>query len=284
MTNLEHLHVINTICAEGSFQKASEKLHKVRSAISYSVKQVEAHYDIQIFNRETYRPELTAEGKLLLIQIRRLLSQASAFEAFVKEMKGEIETELRLGVSSAFPISKITDLLSKLKQEFPNTTIHLNIEVASGERMILDEQVDLGIHGTLSRNKHIDYNLIETLSIPLVISKQLPLKDPNNVTEADLAVFPQVVLKSTDHQSPGQGVIDDAPKWYVTDQHTKKALIEQGLGWGRLPYHFVAEEIEKNELIALKTQGDLNLPIYITKLKNKALGPVALRIWNYFSL
>ena len=64
MINLEHLQVIETICREGSFQKASEKLFKARSAVSYSVKQVESHYDIQIFNRATYRPELTPEGSV----------------------------------------------------------------------------------------------------------------------------------------------------------------------------------------------------------------------------
>lgn len=282
MTNLEHLHVINTICAEGSFQKASEKLHKVRSAVSYSVKQVEAHYDIQIFNRETYRPELTAEGKILMVQIRRLLSQANEFETFVNQMKGDNETELKLGVSSIFPLNRITDLLTELKQEFPNTTIHLNIEVASGERMLLDEQVDIGIYGSLSHDKTIDYKLIDTLDIPLVISNKLPLRDINNVTESDLAVYPQVILKSSDRQSPDTGIVDDALKWYVTDQHAKKTLIMASLGWGRLPYHLVEKEIRNKELITLKTQGDLNLPMYITKLKNKVLGPVAQRIWNHF--
>lgn len=283
MTNLEHLHVIHTICVEGSFQKASEKLHKVRSAVSYSVKQAEAHYGIQIFNRESYRPELTPEGKLLLVKIRRLLSHASEFESFVQEMKGENETELRLGVSSIFPIGRITDLLVNLNVEFPNTTIHLNIEVASGERMLLDEQVDIGIHGTLHTNNEIDYNLIDTLNIPLVISSTLPLENMSNITEADLVAYPQVVLKSTDLQSPGKGIVDEASKWYVTDLHTKKTLIKSGLGWGRLPYHLVANEIENGELVVLQTQGDLNLPIYISKLKNKALGPVAHKIWNYFN-
>ncbi len=282
MVNLEHLHVIDTICAEGSFQKASEKLHKVRSAVSYSVKQVEAHYDMQIFNRETYRPELTAEGKILIVQIRRLLRQASEFETFVNEMKGENETELRLGVTSIFPLEKITGLLIALKNEFPSTTIHLEIEVASGERMLLDEKVDIGIYGAPNRNKSIDYKLIDTINLPLLISKQLPLKNANNVTEAELAAYPQVIIKSTDSLSPDTGIVDDALKWYVTDHNTKKILITAGLGWGRLPQHLVEKEIVNKDLICLNTLGDLNLPIYITKLKNKVLGPVALKIWNHF--
>ncbi|MCJ8297475.1 MAG: LysR family transcriptional regulator [Pseudomonadales bacterium] len=282
MVNLEHLHVINTICEQGSFQKASEKLHKVRSAVSYTVKQVEEYYSIEIFNRKTYRPELTAEGKILIVKIRQLLKQAGEFETFVNEMKGINETELRLGVSSIFPLDKITDLLSDLKIQFPSTTIHLNIEVASGERLLLDEQVDIAIFGSLNHHNSIDYRLIDTLDIPLLISDQFPIKDPDKVTEAELAAFPQVILKSTDRQSPDSGIVDDALKWYVTDQHTKKALICKGFGWGRLPYHLVEKEIQNKQLIRLSTQGELNLPMYITKLKNQPLGPVALKIWQYF--
>ncbi|AQS37170.1 transcriptional regulator, LysR family [Shewanella psychrophila] len=282
MVNLEHLQVINTICAEGSFQKASEKLHKVRSAVSYSVKQVETYYDIQIFNRQTYRPELTADGKLLIVKIRQLLKQASDFETYVNELKGECETELRLGVSSNFPLDRITELLLELKQDFPSTTIHLEIEVASGERMLLDEKVDIAIYGTPFKNKAVDYNLIDTMNIPLLISTQLPLKDTSHVTEEELTSYPQVIVKSTDNRSPDTSIIDDALKWYVTDLHTKKTLITQGLGWGRLPEHMVEEELKSGELVSLNTLGDFKLPMYIAKLKNRALGPVALKIWNDF--
>ncbi len=282
MTNLEHFHVIEAICTEGSFQKASEKLHKVRSAVSYSVKQVEDYYGLQIFNRQTYRPELTAEGKVLITQIRRLLRQANEFESFVSEMKGDNETEIRLGVSSIFPIEKITDLLITLKKEFPRTTVHLEIEVASGERMLLEEKVDIGIYGTPSRHKLIDHKQIDTLNIPLVISDKLPLKNSAHVTEADLASYPQIIIKSTDRQSPDTNIVDDAAKWYVTDQYTKKSLITSGLGWGRMPIHLVEKELKDKSLISLDTQGELNLPIYIAKLKNKVQGPVAQRIWSHF--
>ena len=282
MVNLEHLQVINTICAEGSFQKASEKLHKVRSAVSYSVKQVEAYYDIQIFNRQTYRPELTADGKLLIVKIRQLLKQANDFETYVNELKGECETELRFGVSSNFPLVRITELLLELKQTFPSTTIHLEIEVASGERMLLDEKVDIAIYGIPFKSKAVDYNLIDTMNVPLIISKLLPLKNANHVTEVELAAYPQVIVKSTDSKSPDTSIIDDALKWYVTDLHTKKTLITQGLGWGRLPEHLVKEELENGDLIALNTLGEFKLPMYVSKLKNRALGPVALKIWNYF--
>ncbi len=282
MVNLEHLQVIDTICREGSFQKASEKLHKVRSAVSYSVKQVENHYDMRIFNRDSYRPELTPEGKTLLVQIRRLLKHASEFEAFVDDMKGESETELSLGVSSMFPIDRVSDLLLDLKSEFPSTSIHLEIEIASGERMLLEENVDIGIYGALSPNAAIDYKLIETFSIPVVIANKMAIEDSAVVTEQELLNYPQIIVKSSDRRSPDTFIANDAQKWYVTDLASKKALITAGLGWGRLPQHMIEDELNNGELIKLQNQGEIKLPVYIAKLKSKTLGPVAQRIWDYF--
>ncbi|MGF1750151.1 MULTISPECIES: LysR family transcriptional regulator [Vibrio] len=282
MTNLEQLQVIETICDEGSFQKASEKLYKVRSAISYAVKQMESHYGVQIFTRDTYRPELTAEGKVLIVQIRRLLQHASDFETFVIEMKGDIETELRLGVSSLFPIDKITGLLLDLKKKFPKTTIHLDIEVASGERRLVDKNVDIAIYGSLSRHSSVDYLRIDTITIPLVISKTLVPSLSKPLFENDLLQYPQVIMKSSDQQSPDTGVLDETIKWYVTDLATKKALIESGLGWGRMPLHLVHEEIQSGQLLVLDIYDELNLPIYVAKLKSKPQGPVAKAIWRYF--
>lgn len=282
MVNLEHLHVIESVCREGSFQKASEKLFKARSAVSYSVKQVESFYGLQIFSRETYRPELTVDGRLLIVEIRRLLQQASEFESFVKQMKSDIETELRLGVGSLFPIEKITDLLLQLKKEFPQTTIHLDIEVASGQRLLLDECVDIAIYGTPTMDKNIDYQLIDDINVPLLISNKLPIDHSQKITEADLACYPQVIMKSTDNKAPDTYVHDDSLKWYVTDLSSKKALIKAGLGWGRMPEHWAESDLKSGELIKLDTQENLNLPIYICKLKNKVMGPVAMTIWRYF--
>ncbi len=282
MTNLDHLNVISTICETGSFQQASEKLNKVRSAVSYSVKQVEEIYQIQIFDRSKYRPELTPEGKILLSQIRQLLRQAQEFENFVQDLKGEHETELNLSVSSIFPVRWITGLLKSLRSDFPTTTIHLDLEVASGERALLSEKVDLAIYAAPIRNASIDYKQIDEIEVPLLISRDLLSSHPDNVSRDDLARYPQVVVKSSDERSPDTGLLDEAHKWYVTDVSAKKDLICAGLGWGRLPKHMVEAEINDGRLVSLSLFGDITLPICVAKRTNAGLGPAGDHIWNFF--
>ena len=113
MIALEHLHVINVIHQEGSFRKASERLFKARSAVSYSVKQVEEYYQIEIFTRNTYRPELTRNGKILVNKIQHLLNEANDFDTFARQMNSEVETELRISFSAIFPMDKVTQFTGK---------------------------------------------------------------------------------------------------------------------------------------------------------------------------
>ncbi len=283
MANLEHLNAVSTICETGSFQLASEKLNKARSAVSYSVKQVEEFYQIRIFDRSKYRPELTPEGKILLTRIRHLLRQARDFDAFVQELKGENELNIRLGVSSIFPTKWLTGLLKSLRSSFPATSIHLECEVASGERMLLTEQVDLAVFAAPTRNATLDYKQIARMDVPLLISSSLLTASPEKITRSDLSQHPQVVVKSSDEKSPDTGLLDEAQKWYVTELTAKKDLICAGLGWGRLPRHLVQSEIENGDLAVLPTLGEVHLPICVSKRADHHLGPVGAHVWSFFS-
>lgn len=282
MINLDHLNVITTILDTGSFQLASEKLNKARSAVSYSVKQIEEHLQIQVFDRSQYRPSLTSEGKALVPEIRQLLKQARGFEDFARTLRGDTEVDLRLGVSSVFPVAQLSGLLRSLRARFPTTTVHLEFEVASGERLLLSEQVDLAIFAAPTRNIALEYRQIDTLQVPLVIARDLIPGAAQDVTREDLARHPQVVVKSTDEKSPDTGLLDDAPKWFVTELGAKKDLICAGLGWGRLPHHLVADELAQGALVALPTLGEITLPICISKRSHTGLGPVGTHIWQFF--
>lgn len=282
MTNLDHLNVIRTICDAGSFQLASEKLNKARSAVSYSVRQVEETYQIQIFDRSKYRPELTPEGRALLVRIRHLLRQAQEFDAFVEELKGTVEAEIRLGISSIFPADCLTGLLTAMRAQFPATGIHLEFEVASGDRMLLADQVDLAIFAAPIRDTGLDYRHIDQMEVPLVISRDLLTGPAEDMGRDDLARHPQIVVKSSDDRSPDTGLLDEAQKWYVTELAAKKALICAGLGWGRLPRHLVEEEIESGQLAVLPTLGEFQLPICVAKRADHKLGPVGILVWEFF--
>jgi DNA-binding transcriptional LysR family regulator len=143
--------------------------------------------------------------------------------------------------------------------------------------------VDLAIFAAPTRNIALEYRQIDTLQVPLVIARDLVPGAAQDVTREDLARHPQVVVKSTDEKSPDTGLLNDAPKWFVTELGAKKDLICAGLGWGRLPYHLVADELAQGALVALPTLGEITLPICISRRSHTRLGPVGTHIWQFFA-
>lgn len=283
MIAIEHLHVIQVIHQEGSFRKASERLFKARSAVSYSVKQVEEHYGIQIFNRDTYRPELTRDGQLLIHKIQHLLNQANEFDTFARQINSETEAELRIGVSAIFPMAKLTALMQQLNRSYPRTRIHLNIEVASGERMLKDDLVDIGIYGALEFDSDVIYQQVEHCSLPVFISDNFPLAGQPHISQQDLLQYPQVVVKSSYKTSPDTGIMKDGMQWYVSDHATKRTLIQAGLCWGRLPLHEAQAEIEQKKLTVLEQQETMEVPVFMARKKSYVPGPVAMMVWDFFA-
>src|SRR5260370_375245 len=75
--SLESLQVLDAIDRKGSFAAAAEDLHRVPSAITYSVRQLEESLGIEIFDRTGHRAVLTEAGREVLSEGRKLLRAAA---------------------------------------------------------------------------------------------------------------------------------------------------------------------------------------------------------------
>src|SRR5688572_33390864 len=75
--SLDSLQVIDAIDRKGSFAGAATELHRVPSAITYSIRQLEEGLGVELFDRRGHRAVLTDAGRELLRQGRRLLGAAA---------------------------------------------------------------------------------------------------------------------------------------------------------------------------------------------------------------
>jgi DNA-binding transcriptional LysR family regulator len=71
----------------------------------------------------------------------------------------------------------------------------------------------------------------------------------------------------------------------MSDQLMKKELILQGMGWGHMPDHLVADELRSGQLLSiagryfLGVQGDM----VAARLRNVPHGPIAERLWQFIA-
>src|SRR5258706_12153993 len=111
--SLDALQVLDAIDRKGSFAAAAEELHRVPSAITYSVRQLEEGLRIQIFDRRGHRAALTGAGRELLDEGRNILRAAADLECRVQQVAKGWEVELRIAVDTLVGIDRLFRLVSE---------------------------------------------------------------------------------------------------------------------------------------------------------------------------
>jgi DNA-binding transcriptional LysR family regulator len=130
--SLDALLVLDAIARKGSFAAAAEELHRVPSAITYTVQKLEQDLDVQLFDRSGHRARLTRAGEELLRDGRYLLRAATDIECRVQRIAKGWETELRIAYNDIIPASRIASLLSFFYTDAPSTRLRLSAEILGG--------------------------------------------------------------------------------------------------------------------------------------------------------
>ena len=99
---LDQLQIFLAIVDEGSFSKAAKRLNRAQSAVTYGIQKLEAQFDLPLFDRSAYRPELTEAGRTLLMRARRVAEEANAFRDTAHSLASGLEAELTIVLDSMF--------------------------------------------------------------------------------------------------------------------------------------------------------------------------------------
>lgn len=130
--SLDALQVLDAIDRRGSFAAAAEELHRVPSAITYSVQQVEEGLDVLLFDRRGHRAKLTEAGRELLNEGRHLLRAAADLECRVRQVARGWEAELRIAVDTIVGFEKLYGVVAEFYQQNAGTRLRFAQEVLGG--------------------------------------------------------------------------------------------------------------------------------------------------------
>ncbi|WP_156966502.1 LysR family transcriptional regulator [Algiphilus aromaticivorans] len=101
---LESLRTLETIAEAGSFARAAERLHRVPSALTYTVQKLESDYNLQLFERVGRRMQLTAAGQAVVEEARALLRQAEATDNRLRKLGEGWEARLGIAADAMLPV------------------------------------------------------------------------------------------------------------------------------------------------------------------------------------
>ncbi len=124
------LEAVHWIARLGSFRAAATRLHVSQPTISMRVRELERHLGAVLFDRNSYRAQLTDAGRDAVRYAERILGLAEEMEQG-SERSMVLAAPVRLGAADSFALTHLPALLSQLEHAFPALRVDLQIDFSS---------------------------------------------------------------------------------------------------------------------------------------------------------
>ncbi len=238
---LDGLGVLDAIDRRGSFAAAADELHRVTSALTYSVQKLETDLEIALFERQGKKSVLTAAGRSLLEDGRKLLIAASAMENRAKRIATGWEAELRIAIDTLLPISAFTPMVKQFDEIDCGSQLRIREEVLGGSwDALATGRCDLAIGATGEGPSGGGYRRQPLLQIEMVfaVAPDHALAElPQPLRETDIERYRAVVIADSSRQllPRTSSVLDAQTRLVVPDLAAKCEMQIAGLGVGTLP-------------------------------------------------
>jgi len=249
------LIVIDAIERSGSFAAAAETLHRVPSAITYTIQKLEESLGVALFDRSGHRARLTPAGKELVVRGRKVIEAGLVLEGTVKRIATGWESELRITVGDIIPVTLLFPLIERFYAEHRDTQLRISREVLGGSWDALsNDRADLviGLPGEPPQLDGYASREIGVMSFAFVMAPDHPLaakSDP--ITDEDVLSCRVVAAADSSRSLPPRsvGLLTGQDVLTVHDLETKRLAHLAGLGIGTLPRHMVIDDLAAGRLV-----------------------------------
>jgi DNA-binding transcriptional LysR family regulator len=121
--NFADLQVFKSVVDEGGVIRAASKLHRVPSAVTTRIKQLEASMGVHLFHRDKQRLHLSPAGALLLDYAERLIRLSEEARDVVSGTMPR--GVLRLGALESTTASRLPPILAGFHGRYPDVRLEL---------------------------------------------------------------------------------------------------------------------------------------------------------------
>lgn len=251
----ESLKTIHIIASSANFSVAAERLNRVPSAVSYTVKKLEEELGFDLFDRSGRQVKLTPAGHYFIEQSSWMLD---SFEELVRNstlISSGVDISFDIAINNIINRDGVIELVSQLNLQFPATQIAVKTEVYNGcWDALYSRRADLVIGAPHSAPKleGIVYHTLGKVEWDFIVGRSHPLAAHIDIlTTEELRRYPVIVVRDTSqHISPqdswsltGQQVI------YAPELTTAIRMIEHGIGIGYIPHHRIKDQLNQGSVL-----------------------------------
>lgn len=258
---INQLRAFVAVCDQGSFSGAARKLARAQSAVSHAIKALESAFDVELFERNTRKAQLTAAGRSLLPDARAVISRTEEMKNRAGSIAKAGVPQVSVAVDAYFSRAHLIACLRTLQEECPTAAINLRITtMQGGEKLVLEKVCALAV--TINDVPEVNPQAIERHwlreeEMVTVCAPTYPLTStPKPIPVDEFGRYTQIIV--TDNKPSAektqQGVAGKR-QWLVNDLGAKRDLLKAGLGWGHLPRHLVVEDLAGGQLVELERRA-----------------------------
>src|SRR5579862_9866305 len=144
---LRQLAAFVAVAEEGSFTRASDRLHVVQSAVSANIRNLERELGARLFDRTTHKVTLTEAGRALLPEARATLQATTAARDAVDAVRGGVRGTVVLGtMQGQGNVVSVAAVLAEFRAQHPGVQVHIRHGAGGSGEMALqvrEGQLDL---------------------------------------------------------------------------------------------------------------------------------------------
>jgi len=198
--DLKEARYILSIYQNKSISKAAEALFISQPSLSKYLKNIEKELGLKLFNRINNEYLPTYIGERYVFYAKRIVNYGDEWSSEFKDYTARDSGRINIAIPIMLDMSIIQPTLPSFHQKFPNVKINIMEEVNFvAEHTLEDHTIDLTFYNVYEFPKSLNYQVLLTEEIVMVVSKNNPLSALGETKEG--FHFPWVNLKLFENEN-----------------------------------------------------------------------------------
>lgn len=281
------------VARHGSFTRAAAESGVSASALSQSIRALEAQLNVRLFNRTTRRVALTEAGGQFLEHVRPALSMLDAAYEALDEARGEATGTLRINLPRVASDLLVMPHLAEFMQRYPRVAVELTLDeglsdlvaggfdagIRLGERLARD-MVAVPVSGPLR---------IVVAGSPSYFARYPKPATPDDLTRHDCLRYRFASSRgiyrwefAEPRTSRRVFEVETGGSFVTNDLRTMVAAAEQGVGLLHVIEDYVRLQLEEGRLIRVLDDWALTFDGFSLYMPSRVQMPSKLRVFVDF--
>lgn len=194
---LRVLRYFLAVAREENITRAAGMLHISQPSLSRQLMQMEEELGVKLFHRSKHKVVLTDEGRLLRRRAQEIVALADKAEKELAQGEETISGEIAIGCGETRNMAYLSQMMVSFREQYPDVTFEIYTAIADDVK----ERIENGMLDFGLLMEPVDISKYNFCRLPLkdrwcvLMRKDNPLAEKENITAADLVDVPLIVAK-----------------------------------------------------------------------------------------